>query len=97
MGRDSDLPANRDRGVTIARSAESYEFNIDNGLALVGSPQTVIRQLEAGRQRIGYDVFCTNHQIGGMPPHLVETSIRLFGEEVIPAFQRVPVDAVPSN
>jgi alkanesulfonate monooxygenase SsuD/methylene tetrahydromethanopterin reductase-like flavin-dependent oxidoreductase (luciferase family) len=93
MGRDSDLPSNKDRGVTIARAAESYEFNIDNGLALVGSPATVIRQLQAGQQRIGYDVFCTNHQIGGMPPRLVENSIRLFGEEVIPAFQRVPVGA----
>jgi alkanesulfonate monooxygenase SsuD/methylene tetrahydromethanopterin reductase-like flavin-dependent oxidoreductase (luciferase family) len=93
MGRDSELPDNRDRGVTIALAAESYDFNIDNGLALVGSPETVIRRLEAGRERIGYDVFCTNHQIGGMPPELVENSIRLFGKEVIPAFQRAPVRA----
>ena len=93
MGRDSELPSNKDRGVTIARAAESYEFNIDNGLALVGSPETVIRRLEEGRERIGYDVFCTNHQIGGMPPQLVDNSIRLFGKEVIPAFQRAPVGA----
>jgi alkanesulfonate monooxygenase SsuD/methylene tetrahydromethanopterin reductase-like flavin-dependent oxidoreductase (luciferase family) len=93
MGRDSDLPDNKNRGVTMARAAESYDFNIENGLALVGSPETVIRQLKEGQQRIGYDVFCTNHQIGGMTPSLVENSIRLFGEQVIPAFQRVPVGA----
>jgi alkanesulfonate monooxygenase SsuD/methylene tetrahydromethanopterin reductase-like flavin-dependent oxidoreductase (luciferase family) len=93
MGRDSDLPDNKSRGQTIALAAQSYEFNIDNGLALVGSPETVIRGLQAGRARIAYDVFCTNHQIGRMPPQLVENSIRLFGEEVIPAFQRVPVGA----
>jgi alkanesulfonate monooxygenase SsuD/methylene tetrahydromethanopterin reductase-like flavin-dependent oxidoreductase (luciferase family) len=91
MGRDSDLPDNKTRGLTMARAAESYEFNINNGLALVGSPETVINQLQAGRQRIGYDVFCTNHQIGRMPPQLVDNSIRLFGEEVIPAFRGVLV------
>jgi alkanesulfonate monooxygenase SsuD/methylene tetrahydromethanopterin reductase-like flavin-dependent oxidoreductase (luciferase family) len=93
MGRDSELPDNKDRGVTIALAADSYDFNIDNGLVLVGSPDTVIRQLEEGRERIGYDVFCTNHQIGGMPPELVQSSIRLFGNEVIPAFQRASVRA----
>lgn len=93
MGRDSDLPDNKSRGETIAKAAESYDFNIDNGLALVGSPETVIRLLEESQRRIGYDVFCTNHQLGGMPPHLVEQSVRLFGEHVIPAFRRVPVGA----
>lgn len=91
MGRDSDLPDNKLRGETMAAAAKSYEFNIDNGLALVGSPETVIRRLQEGQQRIGYDVFCTNHQMGSMPPELVDKSIRLFGEHVIPAFQRVPV------
>ena len=38
------------------------------------------------RQRMGYDLFCTNHQIGRMPRELVDRSIELFGKEVIPAF-----------
>jgi alkanesulfonate monooxygenase SsuD/methylene tetrahydromethanopterin reductase-like flavin-dependent oxidoreductase (luciferase family) len=67
-------------------AAQSYEFNIEQGLALVGSPDTVIRKLEDGRQRMGYNVFCTNHQIGRMPPDMVSSSIELFGKEVIPAF-----------
>jgi alkanesulfonate monooxygenase SsuD/methylene tetrahydromethanopterin reductase-like flavin-dependent oxidoreductase (luciferase family) len=66
---------------------ESYEFNIEHGLAIVGSPETVIRRLEEGRRRIGYDIFCTNHEIGHMPPDLVRNSIRLFGKEVVPAFK----------
>ena len=90
MGRDSELPDNKARGQTMALAATSYDFNIENGLVLVGSPETVTRALQAGQQRVGYDVFCTNHQIGGMSPQLVENSIRLFGEQVIPAFQRVP-------
>ena len=56
------------------------------GLALVGSPETVIRRLQEGQKSIGYDIFCTNHQIARMPQELVTNSIELFGKEVIPAF-----------
>jgi alkanesulfonate monooxygenase SsuD/methylene tetrahydromethanopterin reductase-like flavin-dependent oxidoreductase (luciferase family) len=89
MGRDSDLPDAAARGATIAQAANSYEFNIEQGLAIVGSPETVIRRLQEGQARMGYDVFCTNHLIGGMPPAMVERSMELFGREVIPAFSPV--------
>jgi alkanesulfonate monooxygenase SsuD/methylene tetrahydromethanopterin reductase-like flavin-dependent oxidoreductase (luciferase family) len=64
----------------------SYDFWIDNGLALVGSPDTVIRQLKEQHQRIGYDIFCANHRIGLMPSAQSLKSLQLFGKEVIPAF-----------
>jgi alkanesulfonate monooxygenase SsuD/methylene tetrahydromethanopterin reductase-like flavin-dependent oxidoreductase (luciferase family) len=87
MGRDSERPDDKARGETMRLAAQSYEFNLDNGLAIVGSPETVIRKLEEGQQRIGYDLFCTNHEIGQMPTQLVRNSIELFGKEVIPAFR----------
>ena len=59
---------------------------IDNGLALVGSPETVRKKLEEHQRLIGYDVFCANHRIGTMPPEQVVNFLKLFGEEVIPAF-----------
>jgi alkanesulfonate monooxygenase SsuD/methylene tetrahydromethanopterin reductase-like flavin-dependent oxidoreductase (luciferase family) len=93
MGRDSERADNQARGQTMAEAARSYEFNIDNGLALVGSPETVVRRLREGQRRLGYDVFCTNHQIGGMPARMVERSIELFGHEVIPAFAAAPAVA----
>ena len=65
--------------------AKSYEFWIDNGLALVGSPDTVIRRIEEQQALIGHDVFCTQHGFGRMPAGAVSKSIRLFGKEVIPA------------
>ncbi|HAI99320.1 MAG TPA: hypothetical protein DCL97_01495 [Dehalococcoidia bacterium] len=34
----------------------------------------------------GYDAFCANHQIGTMLFDQVSSSLKLFGEEVIPAF-----------
>jgi alkanesulfonate monooxygenase SsuD/methylene tetrahydromethanopterin reductase-like flavin-dependent oxidoreductase (luciferase family) len=90
MGTDSERADNKARGQTMAQAARDYDFNISNGLAIVGSPSTVIARLQAGQQQIGYDVFCTNHQIGRMPREMVERSVQLFGKEVIPAFQSVP-------
>jgi alkanesulfonate monooxygenase SsuD/methylene tetrahydromethanopterin reductase-like flavin-dependent oxidoreductase (luciferase family) len=93
MGADSERADNKARGQTMAQAARDYQFNVDNGLTLVGSPETVIRQLQAGQARMGYDVFCTNHQIGRMPSALVNRSIELFGKEVIPSFANAPVAA----
>lgn len=66
--------------------AKSYDFWIDNGLALVGSPDTVIRKIREQHALIGHDVLCTQHGFGHLAPELVKKSMRLFGKEVIPAF-----------
>ncbi len=87
MGRDSERPDDKNRGPTMQKAAQDYQFSIDNGLALVGSPETVIKKLQEGQKMIGYDLFCTNHEIGGMPKANMLNSIELFGKEVIPAFQ----------
>jgi alkanesulfonate monooxygenase SsuD/methylene tetrahydromethanopterin reductase-like flavin-dependent oxidoreductase (luciferase family) len=66
--------------------SKSYDFWIDNGLALVGSPNTVIRKIQEQHALIGHDVLCTQHGFGHLAPELVKKSIKLFGQEVIPAF-----------
>jgi hypothetical protein len=35
---------------------------------------------------VGYDVFLAQHQIATMPLEQVTRSLKLFGEEVMPAF-----------
>jgi alkanesulfonate monooxygenase SsuD/methylene tetrahydromethanopterin reductase-like flavin-dependent oxidoreductase (luciferase family) len=87
MGSDSERPDDKARGETMRLARESYDFNIEKGLAIVGSPETVIRKLEEGKKLIGYDIFCTNHEIGRMPEAQVRNSIRLFSKEVVPAFK----------
>ena len=77
----------RERGRVFRESAKSYDFWIDNGLALIASPETVARKVAEGAERIGYDHFAAKFHIGRMPAAMVESSIRLFGEEVIPAFR----------
>ena len=87
MGTDSDRPDDKARGVTMQQAGTSYEFNIENGLAVVGSPATVVKKLQEGQEKIGYDIFCTSCSIGRMPRNLVDRSIELIGKEVIPAFR----------
>ena len=65
----------------------SYDFWIDNGLALVGSPETVAKRLKEQYRLIGYDIFCANHRFGPLPEGQSRKSMRLFAEEVMPAFR----------
>ena len=66
------------------KTAESYDFWIDEGLGFIGSPRTVARQIAEQQQRVGYDVFLAQHNIGNMPHTLARRSIQLFGEQVVP-------------
>ncbi len=83
---NEDSPTTRELNRVFEGMSRSYDFWIDNGLALVGSPDTVIRKLNDQHQRLGYDVFCANHHFGPMPAEQSLKSLRLFGKEVIPAF-----------
>jgi len=66
-------------------TATSFDFWIENGLALIGSPETVARRLREQQEMVGYDVFCAQHHVTTMPADLSKKSLRLFGEKVIPA------------
>ena len=87
MGRDSERPDDLARGVTMQQAGTSYEFNIENGLAIVGSPGSVIKKIQQGKEQIGYDILCANMNIGRMPREKLQHSVDLFGREVIPAFK----------
>lgn len=76
----------RERGRIFRESSRSFDFWIENGLALVGSPETVAKAIAERRESIGFDHFAGKFHIGRMPHEMVERSIRMFGEEVIPAF-----------
>lgn len=88
MGSDGERADSKARGATIAKAATNYDFNIENGLAIVGSPSTVAARIRDGQSSMGYTTFCTTHDFGGMPAEMVKRSIELFGNEVIPSFER---------
>ena len=81
-----------ERGRVFQEIAKSYDFWIENGLALVGSPDTVRRMLEDQQRSVGYDVFCTQHQINDLPKDAgaeVTAAVRRAGDpgvQVIRAF-----------
>ena len=62
------------------------DYWLDTGLAHVGSPETVIQRLEKQQQLMGYDTYMADMRFGPIPDELVEKSMTLFGEKVIPAF-----------
>ena len=87
MGTESDLPDNMERGRVFKMMGQSYDFSIENGVAIIGSPETVARKIQEQQKHIGYDLLATTHNFGDMNSKLVENSVKLFGKEVIPAFK----------
>jgi alkanesulfonate monooxygenase SsuD/methylene tetrahydromethanopterin reductase-like flavin-dependent oxidoreductase (luciferase family) len=79
-------PAMLETARIYIKTAESYDFWLEEGLGFVGSPATVAEAIAAQQQRVGYDILLASHCIGSMPYELVLKSLDLFGREVIPAF-----------
>ena len=71
---------------TFEELAKGIDYWIDQGLAHVGSPETIIRRLEQAQKLIGFDTFGGRFRWGPIPDELVEKSLTLFGEKVMPAF-----------
>jgi alkanesulfonate monooxygenase SsuD/methylene tetrahydromethanopterin reductase-like flavin-dependent oxidoreductase (luciferase family) len=67
-------------------TSKSFDFWIDEGLALIGSPETVARRIAEQQANCGFDIFLAHHQITSMPYELSRRSLRMFGERVIPQF-----------
>ena len=66
--------------------ATGVDYWIKQGLALVGSPDTVARGLEERLGAVGFDHLSCGFRPGNLPSPLVEKSMRLFAKEVMPAF-----------
>ena len=84
-GGEAGTPERQELRRVFRERGKSYDFWIDNGLALVGSPDTVIQKIQEQHALIGHDVLCTQHGFGRLAPERVTKSIQLFGEHVIPA------------
>ena len=66
------------------------DYWLEHNLAYVGSPETVTRKIEETHKSVGYDLFAGRFKLANMADHLVENSLRLFGDKVIPQFKDVP-------
>jgi alkanesulfonate monooxygenase SsuD/methylene tetrahydromethanopterin reductase-like flavin-dependent oxidoreductase (luciferase family) len=87
----ADASAERKETARIyLESTKGYDFWVGEGLAFVGSPDSVAEQVRRQQALIGYDILLAHHHITTMPDELVRESQRLFGEEVIPALRLAP-------
>ncbi|PZC47353.1 MAG: Flavin-dependent oxidoreductase, luciferase family [Chloroflexi bacterium] len=80
-------PDIQERGRVFREVGKSYDFAVDNGIAVVGSPETVIKKIKEQQESMGLNVYIGNFHVGAMPMEQVTKSLKLFGEEVIPAFK----------
>jgi alkanesulfonate monooxygenase SsuD/methylene tetrahydromethanopterin reductase-like flavin-dependent oxidoreductase (luciferase family) len=65
--------------------AQTWQFLRDEAL-IIGSPETVARKV-AELDRVGVGELACWMNFGGIPPDKARRSMRLFAEEVMPAFR----------
>jgi len=83
---NSDLETRSARARGTREDRANYDWWVEKGIAIIGSPETVVKKLKEHQASIGYDLFCANHRFGTMSTENSVKSLRLFGEKVMPEF-----------
>lgn len=76
----------------IRRHMFDFQWLLDKGIVIVGSPATVAERLERASREGLFNVFAGEFNVGHITEEELMRSIRLFGEHVVPAL--VDVDPV---
>lgn len=88
----ADIAADPNREVTEYEGLDprkvDLQYMIDNGMCVVGSPDTCIRQIERVQAAAGLDLFLCMMQFWSIPHDRTMHAIDLFGKHVIPHFKR---------
>jgi alkanesulfonate monooxygenase SsuD/methylene tetrahydromethanopterin reductase-like flavin-dependent oxidoreductase (luciferase family) len=74
-------------GAAIARHAADAEYLTHHNLAFVGSPKTVIEKIKAAAAEGLFNTVLGEFNIGDIAEEDLMRSIKLFGNEVIPALR----------
>lgn len=70
-------------GRTDAKQLQSFDVR-RQGTAVIGSPESVVEQIQELRETYGIDTFLWNVDFGGANLAQMESSLRLFVDKVIP-------------
>jgi alkanesulfonate monooxygenase SsuD/methylene tetrahydromethanopterin reductase-like flavin-dependent oxidoreductase (luciferase family) len=73
------------------------DFWLENNLAYVGSPETVIQRIREAQKLMGFNILGGRFRFGAMSDEMVMNSMRLFGEKVIPAFAEILEPVAPAD
>ena len=60
---------------------------VAQGVAIVGSPDTVRKRITAAHRELGFGTFMTLLQFGSLSAQLTNKNMHLFAKEVLPALQ----------
>jgi alkanesulfonate monooxygenase SsuD/methylene tetrahydromethanopterin reductase-like flavin-dependent oxidoreductase (luciferase family) len=71
----------------IMRNVFNPDYLLKHDLVFIGSPQTVAAKLRAAAQAGLFDTFMGEFNFSDLPEDDLLRSIRLFGEQVIPALR----------
>jgi len=63
---------------------ESFQYELEHGSMVVGSPETVARKIAAGARALGASRFSMKVSNGPLAHELVSNSIELYGSKVAP-------------
>jgi len=74
-------------GAEIARHAPDVEYLVERNLAFVGSPKTVMQQIKAAAGEGLFNTVLGEFNSGDIAEQDLMRSIKLFGNEVIPALR----------
>ncbi len=76
----------RGRAIPIPFEGEPTTDEMLESHLVIGTPKTCVERLKTLRDVMGIDHFAANVWFGDMPQDKVLKSMRLFAEEVMPAF-----------
>jgi alkanesulfonate monooxygenase SsuD/methylene tetrahydromethanopterin reductase-like flavin-dependent oxidoreductase (luciferase family) len=66
------------------RAVQSLEEQIDAGVVLCGSPETVVKQIKRANAELGNGVFNLTMKVGNLPDAVVRRGMELFRDRVKP-------------
>jgi alkanesulfonate monooxygenase SsuD/methylene tetrahydromethanopterin reductase-like flavin-dependent oxidoreductase (luciferase family) len=72
---------------SIMGAQRTIENLAEQGVIIIGSPETVRRRIIDCHRMLGFGTFMTLLQFGSLSARLTEKNIRLFAAEVMPALQ----------
>jgi alkanesulfonate monooxygenase SsuD/methylene tetrahydromethanopterin reductase-like flavin-dependent oxidoreductase (luciferase family) len=77
---------------SIMGAQRTVENLAEQGVILIGSPDTVRKRIIECHRTLGFGTFMTLLQFGSLSARLTEKNIRLFAAEVLPALQALDDD-----
>ena len=72
---------------------QALRGELDHGLMAVGSPETVARKIATTLRTLGATRFQLKYSNGRLPHDLRMSSIRLYGEQVVPRVRELMGEA----